>query len=75
MNLKASRFKASLKLLLTGAPCQHMCQTSTEALMDFNGVFHTQTDQFACERDKRHVKLFLTEANQLDICTRESKQT
>ena len=52
-----------------------MCQNSTEALMDFNGVFHTQTDQFACERDKRHVKLFLAEANQLDICRRESKQT
>ena len=34
MDLKASRFKASLKLLLTGAPCQLMCQNSTEALMD-----------------------------------------
>ena len=65
MDLKASRFKAYLKLLLTGAPCQHMCQNSTEALMD----------HLTSLRVKRHVKLFLTEANQLDICTRESKQT
>ena len=67
MDLVASRFKALLKSLLTGAPCQN----SAKALME-----HLTS---LCERDKRYVKLFSTEGNQLDITETKlherSKQT
>ena len=66
---------------LEGLPLQGLVKIAADRgslsayVSEFYWSFNGSSDQFACERDKRHVKLFLTEANQLDICTRESKQT
>ena len=71
MDLKASRFKALLKSLLTGAPCQHVCQNSAKALMEhLSSLCVKEINDMLSYSQLKEISLTLQKRN----CTREANK-
>ena len=71
MELKASRFKALLKSLLTGAPCQHVCQNSAKALMEhLTSLRVKEINDMLSYSQLKEISLTLQKRN----CTREANK-